>query len=454
MEVAVQDRQDKQTRTDAEAERRPQRHGGLRSLVETLGAGFFIKACGLILGVVLARLLGPTGRGSLETVIFWPSLFAALGLLGVDIAIKRLAATEHDIRPLTRAAFPLSLTLSAVTIIVCYISLPHLLPHTQHHLLPIAVLFLAFVPANHLALNLRAIDEGTGHFRRYNVIRSILNPVWLLAILVLWLLGLCTVAWLVIALLLTNYAVAVTRVAIALRPFPLMGPIYPPLRILREGCPFALARICDLAYERADKIMIIWLLGSRALGLYMVALAAGSLLTSVGTSANTVVFAIAAQSAGRAGFDRSAKVFRGTALMWLFAGGCLVLLIPLLLPTIYGSRFADAVVPGVVLIVGSALAMQARLLDSCLRGQGHPFPGIVAKLTGLMSFVAVAVMLYGRWGLLGVAYAFVSSQVVYLCTLIASIAKRYSKDASLMLIPTGRDVKDALARIRHYFSRL
>jgi len=452
-EVAVQDRREEQAMTGAEAARRPQRHVGLRSFVETLGAGFFIKGCGLIMGVFLARFLGPIGRGSFETAIFWAGFFAAFGLLGVDMAIKRRAATEHDVGPLTRTAFPLSLMLSVITIVVCYISLPYLLPHKQHQLLPLAVLFLAFIPANNLALNLQAIDEGTGHFRRFNLIRSILNPVWLLAILVMWLMGLRTVAWFVMALLLANYAVVVTRVVVSLRRFPLIGPIYPPFRILREGSPFALSRILELPYERMDRILIIWLLGPRALGLYVVALGAGSLLTSIGISANTVVFAIAAQSPGRGGFERSAKVFRGTAMMWLFAGGCLMLLIPLLLPIVYGSRFADAVLPGILLIVGSGLAMQARLLDSCFRGQGRVFPGITARLAAMITLAVLGLITYyAQWNLFGVTCAFVVAQAVYLCLLIVNAIKHYGKVASLQLIPTYRDAREALSRIRHYFS--
>ncbi|MDY6913833.1 MAG: oligosaccharide flippase family protein [Planctomycetota bacterium] len=431
---------------------RPQRHVGLRAFVETVSTGGFIKVCGLVQGIVISRLLGPLGRGYLEIAVLWPTLFAALGMFGVNMAIKRRAAREPDLGILTRTAMLMSLGLSAITVVVSYLLLPYFIPAGQRQILPCAVLFLAFIPANHLFLSLQAVDEGTGHFRRYNLIRAVLNPVYLAAIAIVWLAGLRGVWWFVVGLLAANFVVVAIRIVVAVRSVDVIGPIRSPGRILREGCPFWLAHVCDLAYENADRILLIWLLGPRAVGLYVVALAAGSLLGSVGVSANTVVFTIAAQSSSRAGFSRSARIFRVTALMWLFAGSAMAALVPWLLPIIYGSRFADAVLPAVILIAGSALAMQARLLDHCLRGQGRPLPGVATRVAAMVVLVVLGVAMYGKWGLLGVTCAFVAAQGIYLCLLGATVGARYGGKAVLELLPRADDVREAVTRIKRYFA--
>lgn len=428
--------------------RRPQKPVGVRAFIETVGTGGFIKVCGLVQGVVLARLLGPLGRGCLELVTFWPTLIAALGMFGVDMAIRRRAARERDIGVLTRTTFPLSLMLSLVAVGAGYLLLPYLIPDRQAWLLPYAVLFLAFIPANHLTLNLRAIDQGTGHFRRYNLARAVLNPVYLAGIAFIWLMGMRGIHCFVIALLAANLVVLVVRVTMAVRSSGLTGPIHPPLRILREGLPYWFAHISELVHASADKILLIWLLGPRALGLYVVSLAAGSMLSAVGFSANTVVFTAAAQSPRWIGYCRSAKAFRMMAWMWLLVGGGLALLVPWLLPVVYGEGFAAAVVPAIVLIAASALVMQARLLDDCQRGQGRPFAGVAARGAATVIFAALGIAARGRWELLGVTCILAAGQAAYLGCLVVSIARRDGAGAPLLLVPRLSDMREVMERVK------
>ncbi len=46
--------------------------------------------------MVLARMLGPEGRGQFAAILLWPSIFAALGLMGVNMALARRAGAGED----------------------------------------------------------------------------------------------------------------------------------------------------------------------------------------------------------------------------------------------------------------------------------------------------------------------------------------------------------------------
>jgi hypothetical protein len=55
--------------------------------VGTFGASVIIQAFTVVQGIIIARLLGPIGRGEYATVILWPNVFAAIGIFGTNVAL-------------------------------------------------------------------------------------------------------------------------------------------------------------------------------------------------------------------------------------------------------------------------------------------------------------------------------------------------------------------------------
>ena len=204
-------------------------------------------------------------------MILWPSVFAGIGSFGVDIALCRTAARGCDLGAITRAALLLAVCTAAVTAGVCYALLPQLLPADKGHLLPIAHLFLLHIIINHVALNLIGIDQGAGNFRRFNVARMILYPAYVGLIVLLWSLGWTRVSAFAGALLIASAAAAVYCLFHALRSFRLVGALFPPLRIVRQGLQYGLARAVETLYLYADRALLLWLLDVRELGLYTAA---------------------------------------------------------------------------------------------------------------------------------------------------------------------------------------
>ena len=76
----------------------------------------------IISGVLLARLLLPTGRGELAAVILWSTMIAAVGILGLHEATSFHAAKRsHRPRQIFAASLPLGLVLSVVLVPVAYV---------------------------------------------------------------------------------------------------------------------------------------------------------------------------------------------------------------------------------------------------------------------------------------------------------------------------------------------
>ena len=143
------------------------KHIGLRAYIGTFGTSVIVQCFTVLQGIIVARLLGPLGRGQYAAVILWPNVFAAIGIFGTNIALARAAAkTEHYDRVIRTAIF-LALITASLSSLACYLLLPQLLPKAEQQLLDLSKFFVIFIILNHLAVNLVAVDQGAGNFKGF-----------------------------------------------------------------------------------------------------------------------------------------------------------------------------------------------------------------------------------------------------------------------------------------------
>jgi O-antigen/teichoic acid export membrane protein len=294
-----------------------------------------------------------------------------------------------------------------------------------------------------------AIDQGAGRFRQFNLTRLILNPAYLLIIVCLWASGTRAVHWYVIGLLAANALVALVRVLIAAKEHSLLGPLAPVWGVVRQAFPFAAAGFVSPFLQSADKALVLYLVGTEELGIYTVALTVSSVVNSLATSAGAVSFGIAAQEHNSNAFPRVAKIFRVTAWIWLIAGGGLIVVIPVLLPIVYGSQFAPATWPAIILVPAAAFGGQASILEESLRAQGRAFIGLEARAAGMGVFLMLGWFLGRTSGLLGVTVAFVVAQLVVLTFMLWVATKHFRQKSIHALVPHISDLAELVVRVRH-----
>jgi O-antigen/teichoic acid export membrane protein len=359
---------------------------------------------------LVARLLGPVGRGQFAAAILWPSLFAAMGGMGVGVALARRAGRATDLARVIRTGLVLTLLTGTVVAALCAVAIPWLLPGSDTIVRNAAYVFVPYIIFNHVSLAMIAIDQGAGWFRQMNWTRLIVNPVYLALVIGLWLAGIRDVFWFVVSLLIAGGAVASVRVGLALRRAPLPGPMEPVKSVFREALPFGFAGLLNPLAASADKALLFYLLGTAQLGFYTVALTAASVVNSLAGAAGTVSFGMSAQAKDREGFDRVARMFRFTAWTWLLAGVGVAVIIPIVLPLLYGAVFRPAIWPAILLIPAAALTGQASILEESMRAQGRAFVGLEARAAGLVVMIAMGWLLAPVVGIYGVVFAAIGSQ--------------------------------------------
>lgn len=419
---------------------------GSKEFASTLGTNVAIQGFTILQGILLARLLGPVGRGQFTAAILWPSLFAAMSGMGVGVALARRAGRANDLAKVTRTGLLLSIMTAALGTAVCGVALAWLLPHEDDLVRWAAYAFLPFIFFNQIALAVVAVDQGAGWFGRMNWTRLIVNPVYLGMIIALWLAGIRDVRWFVVGLLIANGVVAIARIILAIRQGALFGPIEPIKSFLYEALPFGLAGVLIPVTQWADRALLLYLLGTTQLGFYTVALTAATVVNSLAGAAGTVSFGMSTQTEDRAGFERIARMFRFTAWIWLLAGFGVAVAIPIMLPLLYGADFRPAIWPAIVLIPAAAFSGQASILEEAMRAQGRAFIGLEARAVGLIAMLVLTSLLVHRFGILGVAFAGVGSQAAVLLIMMVASRGHFHRGLFLTLLPRFEDLAELKRR--------
>ena len=435
--------------THSPAARRKPRIGA-EAIFGTFGANLFIQGCTIVQGILLARLLGPVGRGEFAAVILWPSLFAAIGLFGVGTALARRAGTETDHAALTRAGLILGFGLAVVTSVTCYLIMPLLLKGEGASLLRMSRGFVPFIFFNHMTLVFVSIDQGGGNFKAFNWTRVLVNPIYLAMVTALWLSGANEVFPFALALMTANAVLLLLRSIQFRRENRFLGPVCPLRPIARDAVRFGLADLLSPLYQQIDKALLLYLLGVRNLGYYTVALAASSVAGSLASALSSVAFGISAQEKGAEAFARISKVFRCSAWAWLMMGTGLAIAMPVLLPFVFGKEFAPAIWPAILLLPGGVFAGQASILEQSLRAQGRAFVGLEARIIGLISMVPVAWFASRIWGLSGVPLAYDLAQLLCLIVFCVKTNAHFGQSTLNALRPGAADFRTMWASVNHF----
>lgn len=410
-----------------------------RSYVSTFATNIFIQGCTVLQGIVLARMLGPSGRGEYAAAILWPSIFAGLGIVGVNMAIARRAGKSSDPESLVKMAIGAAVITGGITTVLCGILLPYLIPTTLHHALPAAYLFMLFIPLNHVVLNLLGIDQGAGDFQSFNLVRAVLYPVFLVGLIICWFWADDKVFWVVATLLVANVTPLVVRLcrrsgqSRSTESFSIDG-------ILHESFPFFGASVMSLLYQQCDKTLLVWLLSPQEIGYYVVAFSAGTVLNSMNQAIGTITFTSAANRQPGTGFPVVAQLLRRGALLSVIGALLLACALPFLLPLVYGASFERAVPVAILLLPGVTLASLADILNQDLRGQGQPIAGVASRVFGVVAIAGVGWSLSSHYGATGIAWGFMAGETISFAGLLF-VALRFYKDADIThLLPSKSDL--------------
>ena len=391
-----------------------------RAVAMTAAMNVAMAGSASIAGLLIARQLGPTGRGEYAAVLAWFGVALVVGELGQPAALCYFVASDgprgRDYVATTRR---LMLVTGSVIAAIGWALAPVLARQdntlTTAYRLMFATCILSFVGSSYLfALQARTITY-------WNAARLVQPALYLAVTMALALIGVLSVLAALLSLVGTIF-VQVVVAWVLCRRVDLHGGRFDrrlAQPLLRYGGSQIAANAPMAVNTRLDQVILAAYAPYQLLGLYAVAVSITSLALPVVAAIGYVVFPRIAERRGDSTVILQRQAVRASLI--LSAGLMIVIaaLTPWALPTLFGRAYAQAVPLVWVLCVGGVFLASGQVIGDLLRGRGQPLLVAVAQVVGMICTVVLLLALLPLLGALGAAIA---STVAYVTTFVVLVA--------------------------------
>jgi O-antigen/teichoic acid export membrane protein len=380
----------------------------MRSGLMTYGANVAGSGLALVNVLIMARALGPVGRGDVVFLTTIAFLVSWLASLGIDQANINFAGRDRSLTPALATnslALALALGAAAVGVVAVLVELfPAIGGESEAEL---RWLILAAIPMLIAQIFLRQLAVAFYGFAVMNM------GYWLPAVLnvsvngILALTGRLTVAAAVITWIVGQVITTAIAAGYVMRRLEGFGRLDHGLgrRMIGFGLKAHAGRVLLLGNYRIDQWILGAISGSRELGLYSVAVAWSETLFFLPNALATVQRPDLVRGDAQAAARQSVAVFRVVTLVTIVGALVMVALAPVLCTTVFGEQFAGSVDDLRVLVIGAFGIGALKLLGNALTAQGRPLLESLAIGVAFVAILALDIALIPELGGLGAATA-------------------------------------------------
>jgi O-antigen/teichoic acid export membrane protein len=365
-------------------------------------AGFFAAV------LILARSLGPTGRGTIAFITVSALVLARVAGFGMGEATTVLAARRVEARGALLSNLILFLVTSALVLggvgFVLLFSLagerPAGVELPELMILAGAAVVIALIEAG------GAFLVGCGRLQRLALITATAYWIYPVVLGVVWLVAGLTVTRAALAWLASEAIIAIVLLRQSARGVGLARPSF---RLLFESIHFGLrawiGSLARLLNFRTDQILMGFLASEAALGIYAVAVNTSEVLLYLPTATATALLPVAARAEPLQRAEHTLGAFRSVALVTAGAVAVAALLGPFLLPVVFGSAFDASVEPFLWLVPGAFGFAASVIFSSALMASSSPGRSSLGPFVSLVVGIALDFVLIPRFGATGAAAA-------------------------------------------------
>ena len=415
----------------------------------------------LILAVVLARVLGPSGRGEFALAFLLPTVLILLvecGLesTGVYFTAKRKECAGRLLGSMLLVCF----IAGAFGIVAGWLTVVlyggALFPGVSQQALFVSVWV---IPGRLLAGLMRGLFLGGGYTREYCWLEFLQTPLWLLGVVIL----LCSVGLRVSGVMWASVfsfaAVGVLGLTWSLRMSSGARKIRAHWGVIRDTLSFGLrlqpASVLNFLNYRLDILLLGHLSDQASVGFYVVAVALAEKLWLLSRSMSIALFSsLSGDLHPGLRRDMTAKTARILLVFLVLVGISMALVAVPVINVLFGAEFSAASDALRALLPGVIMLGLAQVFGVDVTARGRPGLSSWTGLVGLLVNVGLNLWWIPRYGILGAAWASsVSYGVIFLQRLGLYIY--FSKAEVWWLFRLrGDDIREAKVLLSGWYNNL
>lgn len=384
-----------------------------------------------ISGIIVARALGPEGKGIVAAALVWPQISAWVLLLGLNTASSvRVSESRASLHYCLGNAVLYSLSVGVVGTTVGVLLLPAVLDHLGPGAAESARITVSVIPLVMLGEVVAGINLGLGRTRQYNAARIVSGLSMLVASIVLTSVGLGTPQSLTSAGCLAAVAGLIVG-AIGL-PWRSVVVAVNGLRAdVMYGIRVFLTGLLGLINLRLDLLLISAFLGASEIGFYSIATSAMLPIALISTTAATLILPSIGKARGQRAGESLADVslIRRTALRYslitVAVAASLAAALPVALPLVFGQEFEPAVTMAWILLPGFIAQGYATIVDAGMVGMRKPWVGNLSQGAGVLVTASLLPILLPAYQATGAAIVSSVAYTVSACVALVASSRIY-----------------------------
>jgi O-antigen/teichoic acid export membrane protein len=366
-------------------------------------------------GVIIARVLGPAGKGIYSLTILTYNLTVIIAGLGIPIFNACVAGKKkYSVDSLLSNSLVLTLTVTVLLGLACGAVYSQRNIFFQDVQWQYVVFAFAVAPLGLFTESLRGVLQGLNRIKEFNMTRLIAPAANTLALIVLLaVLGL-GIGWALLSWAI-SLVVGLTVAIIVISGLASIRLMYNP-GLLRESVTFGLqawlAQIIGTLQFRFDVFLVGYFLGAADVGYYTVALAIAEFIFYIPAAIGTAALPRMAVADDREAARIACLGCRNAFFLSVLVALCLFATGRFLTELVYSPAYLPAVEPLLILLPGVTILSMAHITTGYYNGHvGKPWINTALASVSLTVNTLLDLLLIPQMGIRGAALA---STVTYI----------------------------------------
>lgn len=381
---------------------------------------------GLITVVVVARILGPEGKGAYSLALLVPTLLAMAGNLGIGIANVYFGGKgKYRWTELVSNSLASSLILGFPFVmgflVYFFVFHPSFLKEVEPRCISIAAFILPF---SLLTTYFSSILLGQKRIRKYNLVSLIqysallIFTAFILSVMAQSVFG-AILAWMGACFIAAIFSFILVRRTTEIK-WSFHFSIFKDS--VRFGIKGHLGNLIQFLNYRLDMFLVAFFMSLPFVGYYSISVAIAEVLWFFPAAVGTAIFARTPGLSPQEITRSTPRICRNTFFVAILAAAILFVFGKFIILLFFGPNFSAALKPLWILLPGITALSLPKVLANELAGRGKPYIGTIAAVISLAVNIPLNIILIPEIGIEGAALASsISYSVAALVVVIAFV---------------------------------